>query len=120
MAEGGEQVATALGRLLGVPSDVFLRILYMPEGDVYRFLGSSPLGALDAHLRRMLGIEQLALIDRATAQVKREIANERSALTTAAEQAAGRDRILADGRTRWYQADGPPCCTPLTPVALPF
>ena len=30
--------------------------------------------------------------------------------------------ILRDaaGRTRWYHADGPPCRTPLTPVALPF
>jgi len=101
VAEGGEQVATMLGRLLGVPSDVFLRILYMPEGDVYRFLGNSPLGALDAHLRRVLGLEQLALIDRAAAQVKREIANQRSTLTTLAEQLAGRQQVLADGRTRW-------------------
>ena len=26
----------------------------------------------------------------------------------------------ASGRTRWHHADGPPCRTPLTPVALPF
>ena len=26
----------------------------------------------------------------------------------------------ADGHMRWYHADGPPCCTPLTAVPLPF
>jgi len=26
----------------------------------------------------------------------------------------------APGRTRWYHADGPPCRTPLAPLALPF
>jgi exonuclease SbcC len=101
VAEGSVPVAAALDRLFEVPSDFFLRILYMPEGDVYRFLGNSPLGALDEHLRRVLGLEQLALIDRAAAQVKREIANERSHLTTVAEQVASRHQILVEGRTRW-------------------
>ena len=99
--EGGAQVATALERLFEVPSDFFLRILYMPEGDVYRFLGNSPLAALDAHLHTVLGLEQLALIDRAVAQVKRELATERSQLTTVAEQVASRSQVLAEGRTRW-------------------
>lgn len=101
VAEGGDQVATALERLLEVPGDFFLRILYMPEGDVYRFIGNSPLGTLDAHLRRVLGLEQLALIDRAAAQVKREINNERNNLTTLAQQVAERTQVLAEGRGRW-------------------
>jgi DNA repair exonuclease SbcCD ATPase subunit len=102
VADGGEQVAAALEGLFEVPGDFYLRILYMPEGDVYRFLGgSSPLTALDDHLRRVLGLERLALIDRAAAQVKRDIANERKSLATVAEQLASRDQILADGRARW-------------------
>lgn len=101
VADGGEQVATLLQQLFEVPSDFFLRILYMPEGDVYRFLGNSPLSVLDDHLRRVLGLERLALIDRAAAQVKRDVANERGRLATVAEQLAGRNQLLADGRTRW-------------------
>ena len=101
VADGGEQVAAALERLFEVPGDFFLRILYMPEGDVYRFLGNSPLSALDDHLRRVLGLERLALIDRAAAQVKRDVANERSQLATVAEQLASRAQILANGRARW-------------------
>jgi DNA repair protein SbcC/Rad50 len=101
VADGGEQVAAALQRLFEVPNDFFLRILYMPEGDVYRFLGNSPLSALDDHLRRVLGLERLALIDRAAAQVKRDLANERSSLATVAERLASRDQLLADGRARW-------------------
>jgi DNA repair protein SbcC/Rad50 len=100
-AEGGEQVAAALERLLGVPGDFFLRILYMPEGDVYRFVADPPLAALDAHLRRVLGLEQLALLDRAAAQVKREISYDRNNLITLAEQAASRAGLLAEGRSRW-------------------
>ena len=101
VADGGEQVAAALERLFEVPGDFFLRILYMPEGDVYRFLGNSPLSALDDHLRRVLGLERLALIDRAAAQVKRDVANERSQLATIAEQLASRAQLLVDGRARW-------------------
>jgi exonuclease SbcC len=100
-AEGGAAVAAAMERLLEVPSDFFLRILYMSEGDVYRFLADSPLGALDAHLRRLFGLEQLALVDRAAAQVKRDVANERKNLTSMAEQVASRSQIVSEGRRRW-------------------
>ena len=102
VAEGSASVASTLADLFGVPSEFFLRILYMPEGDVYRFLGnSSPLTLLDDHLRRVLGLEQLAAIEKAATQVKREVTAARGKLTTAAEQAAGRDQILTEGRTRW-------------------
>ncbi|HEY7066379.1 MAG TPA: AAA family ATPase [Chloroflexota bacterium] len=100
-AEGGERVAAALEALLGVPCDFFLRILYMPEGDVYRFLDKPPLAALDAHLRRVLGLEQVALIDQAAARVKRELAHERANLMTLAEQVTDHTRALAEGRSRW-------------------
>lgn len=100
-AEGGEQVAAKLERLLGVPGEFFLRIAYMPEGDVYRFLSDSPLAALDAHLRRVLGLERLALIERTVARVKREINDERDTLGRLAEPVAERTRLLAEGRRRW-------------------
>ena len=101
VAEGSAAVTTELERLFAVPSDFFLRILYMPEGDVYRFLGNSPLAALDEHLRRVLGLERLAQIDRVAGQVKREVANERSRLTTMADRVASQSQTLAEGRTRW-------------------
>src|SRR5581483_510421 len=99
-AEGAE-VTPALERLLGVPRDLFLRVLYMPEGDVYRFLASPPLQAIDAHLRRVLGLERLAIVDQAAARVKREVSHERTSLTSLAEQVAERERVLAAGRDRW-------------------
>ncbi len=100
-AEGSAEVTEALERLLGVPRDLFLRVLYMPEGDVYRFLASPPLAAIDAHLRRVLGLEQLAVVDQAAARVKREVGHERANLTSLAEQVAEREQLLAAGRERW-------------------
>ncbi|HLH26809.1 MAG TPA: AAA family ATPase [Chloroflexota bacterium] len=100
-AEGRERVAAKLEELLGVPSDFYLRILYMPEGDVYRFLTNPPLAALDAHLQRVLGLEQLKLIDQAAGRVKREIDRQQASLTPLAEQVARRDQALAAGRARW-------------------
>jgi exonuclease SbcC len=100
-AEGSERVAASLERQLGVPSDFYLRVLYMPEGDVYRFLSNPPLAALDAHLRRVLGLEQLARIDQAAGRKKREIDNARDRLTPLAQQVAERDQALAAARGRW-------------------
>ncbi len=101
VAEGSEPVAAALEELLGVPGELFLRLLYMPEGDVYRFLTDPPLAALEGHLRRVLGLEQLALVDQAAARVKREVTHERHNLTSLAEQVAERLRVLEEGRARW-------------------
>lgn len=100
-ADGAERVDAALEQLLGIPSDFYLRILYMPEGDVYRFVANPPLAALDAHLRRLLGVEQLTLIDQAATRVKREIEYERANLTTLADQVVAHAQKLADGRRRW-------------------
>jgi exonuclease SbcC len=99
--EGGEQVAAAVERLLAMPADFFLRILYMPEGDVYRFLTASPLTAVETHLRRLLGLEQLALVEQAAARVKREVARQETVLTGVAELVAQHDQRLAAGRARW-------------------
>ncbi len=100
-AEGGDGVAAALADLLGVPCDFYLRILYMPEGDVYRFLTNPPLAALDQHLRRVLGLEQLALIERAAVRAKSLVADDRARLTPLEEQVEQRSRVLAEGRRRW-------------------
>jgi exonuclease SbcC len=100
-AEGGERVAAEIERLLGMPADFFLRILYMPEGDVYRFLTNPPLTAVETHLRRLLGLEQLALVEQAAARVKREVARQETKLTGLAEQVAQRDSVLTAGRARW-------------------
>jgi DNA repair exonuclease SbcCD ATPase subunit len=100
-ADGADDVSAALETLLGVPSDFYLRILYMPEGDVYRFLDRPPMAALDAHLRRVLGLEQLVLIDQAASRVKREVEYERANLTTLADRVAERSQVLAEGRRRW-------------------
>ena len=100
-AEGVEGVAAAIERELGAPADFFLRVLYMPEGDVYRFVEKPPLAAIDAHLRRIFGLEQLALIEQAAARVRREVKTERDHLVSLAQQALQRDRLLAEGRARW-------------------
>lgn len=101
LAKGAKAVAEHLERALGVPPEFYLRVLYMPEGDVYRFLEKPPLAAIDTHLRRVLGLEQVAQVHAAAVRVQREVKHERDSLASLAEQALQRATVLAEGRARW-------------------
>ncbi len=101
VAEETAPVDAALEQLLGVPSEFLLRILYMPEGDVYRFLDKPPLVALETHLRRLFGLEQLALIDRAAVQAKKTANDDRGKVISLAEQVARNAGVLAESSGRW-------------------
>ena len=101
LAEGAEAVTAAIERELGVPPEFLLRVLYMPEGDVYRFLEKPPLAAIDAHLQRVFGLEQIAQIHVAATRVRQEVKRERDSLASLAEQALQRAQVLAEGRARW-------------------
>ena len=59
LASGATRVTEAVANLMGVAADFFQRILYMPEGAVFRFLNQPPGQALDDQIRLMLGFTQM-------------------------------------------------------------
>lgn len=59
LAENQGSVTKQVEKLLNI-SDVFLRrIIYMAEGDVFKFLSAPPKDALDTQIRSVLGLTQL-------------------------------------------------------------
>jgi len=61
LANTHKAVTAEIERLMNVSADFLQRIVYMAEGDVFRFLDQPPGKALDLQIRRVLGLTQLGV-----------------------------------------------------------
>lgn len=59
LATNHSQATKKIEELMGVSADFLRRIVYMAEGDVFRFLDNPPQDALETQVRRVLGLTQL-------------------------------------------------------------
>jgi len=59
LATNHSSATRQISKLMGVSPDFLRRIIYMAEGDVFRFLNDPPGEALDMQIRQVLGITQL-------------------------------------------------------------
>ena len=59
LASNHKRVTEHIEELMGVSADFLQRIVYMAEGDVFRFLDKPPGQALDLQVRQVLGLTQL-------------------------------------------------------------
>jgi DNA repair exonuclease SbcCD ATPase subunit len=59
LATNHSQATKKIENLMGVSADFLRRIVYMAEGDVFRFLDNPPQEALETQVRRVLGLTQL-------------------------------------------------------------
>jgi exonuclease SbcC len=59
MAINHTQSTRQISQLMGVSADFLRRIIYMAEGDVYRFINEPPGVALESQVRQVLGLTQL-------------------------------------------------------------
>ena len=59
LASSHTRVTAQIEQLVGVSADFLQRIIYMAEGDVFRFLDKPPGQALDLQIRQVLGLTQL-------------------------------------------------------------
>lgn len=66
-----------ISKLMGVSDDFLRRIIYMAEGDVFRFLNDPPGEALEMQIRQVLGLTQLdefrSAADKAEKQLKQKM-----------------------------------------------
>lgn len=59
LASGPARVTNHIERLTGVSAEFLRRIVYMAEGDVFRFLDKPPGEAINDQIRRVLGLTQM-------------------------------------------------------------
>jgi len=59
IASNHSQCTRQISKLMGVSADFLRRIIYMAEGDVFRFINEPPGEALESQIRQVLGLTQL-------------------------------------------------------------
>lgn len=79
LATNHSQATKKIEELMGVSADFLRRIVYMAEGDVFRFLDNPPQEALETQVRRVLGLTQLNefldALDSVEKKLKQQIAS---------------------------------------------
>lgn len=73
LASTQKRVTEAIESLIGVSADFLRRIVYMAEGDVFRFLQKPPGEVMNQQVRRVLGLTQLDQFKGAIQLAKREL-----------------------------------------------
>jgi DNA repair exonuclease SbcCD ATPase subunit len=73
LASSHRRVTQAIEELMGVSADFLQRIVYMAEGDVFRFLDKPPGQALDLQIRQVLGLTQLDEFVQALGMAEKEL-----------------------------------------------
>ncbi len=73
LASSHRRVTQAIEKLMGVSTDFLQRIVYMAEGDVFRFLDKPPGQALDLQIRQVLGLTQLDEFMQALGMAEKEL-----------------------------------------------
>ncbi len=76
LASSHKQVTEKIEQLMGVSADFLQRIVYMAEGDVFRFLDKPPGEALDLQIRQVLGLTQLDEFMQALEMAEKELKNQ--------------------------------------------
>ena len=71
------QSTRQISQLMGVSADFLRRIVYMAEGDVYRFINEPPGVALESQIRQVLGLTQLdeftTALDKSQKNIKQQM-----------------------------------------------
>jgi DNA repair exonuclease SbcCD ATPase subunit len=76
LASSHRSVTTQIEKIMGVSADFLQRIVYMSEGDVFRFLKETSGKALNTQIRQVLGLTQLDEFLQALKVAEKEIKNQ--------------------------------------------
>lgn len=78
LASSHKAVTSRIEKIMGVSADFLQRIVYMSEGNVFRFLKERSGKALNTQIRQVLGLTQMDEFLRALTQAEKEIRKQRS------------------------------------------
>ncbi|CAG0967363.1 partial putative DNA double-strand break repair Rad50 ATPase, partial [Anaerolineae bacterium] len=73
LATSAKGVTSAITEFYGTNSEFFKRVVYMPEGEVFRFINEPPGTAVMGQIEVLLGINQMRTLRNAAAQVGKEL-----------------------------------------------
>jgi exonuclease SbcC len=73
LARSHKAVTSQVERLMNVSADFLSRIIYMAEGDVFRFLNKPPGDAVNQQIRHIMGLYQLDAFQTALKKAKKTI-----------------------------------------------
>lgn len=106
LASSHKHVTAKIEDLMGVSADFLQRIVYMAEGDVFRFLNEPPGRAVDSQIRHVLGLTQLDEFVQGMAKAQREIRDRVRALQRLLQQMEQMDvHCNADLEQRLHDTD---------------
>jgi len=63
ISSGWDSVSQKIMALLGIESSFFKRLIYMPEGEIYRYLEEPPDDSLNRRIQYIFGIDKLLTIE---------------------------------------------------------
>lgn len=63
ISSGWDSVSQKIMALLGIESSFFKRLIYMPEGEIYRYLQEPPDDSLNRRIQYIFGIDKLLTIE---------------------------------------------------------
>ncbi len=80
LANNHTGVTKYIGKMMGVSDDFLRRIIYMAEGDVYRFINDPPGDALETQIRQVLGLTQMDTFAEAVGKAEKQMKQRLDAL----------------------------------------
>lgn len=86
LASNSTAATEFIENLTGISTEFLQRIVYMAEGDVFRFLNDPPGKALDYQIRNVLGLTQLDEFNEAVGLAKRQISEKIDGIRTKLDQ----------------------------------
>ncbi len=89
LASYQKNVTEKVEELLGVSADFLRRIIYMAEGDVFRFLKDPPGKAVNQQIQQVLGLTQLDAFQEAVKLAQKRLRDQSKALKSLQDRIAG-------------------------------
>jgi exonuclease SbcC len=88
LASSHKAVTTRIEKIMGVSADFLQRIVYMSEGNVFRFLKERSGKALNTQIRQVLGLTRMDEFLKALTQAEKQIKNQRRELQVILDELA--------------------------------
>jgi len=75
ISSGWDSVSQKIMALLGIESSFFKRLIYMPEGEIYRYLQDPPDESLNKRIQYIFGIDKLLTIENSIKNIRISFTN---------------------------------------------
>lgn len=100
LASTAKAATEFITKFLGTNSDFFKRVVYMPEGEVFRFINRPPGKAVMGQIEDLLGINQMKVLGGAAKQVLKDVKSKEKVYRELIERYDATASIISEKRAR--------------------